>query len=177
MEITKVKCWSKVVQQDTVDHVKISYSEHGKDITLHEFGSNSTAAPEFYAAIKKFRESVCLSCGWNLDLAPSISVREISIKKSEDKEGNDNTVYTAISSLKAGHTTATLKTEVQHKYLPDGFEEAVKEIVEEAEEYVGGKRQQVEMELQEDDGANDPENYDLPEDEDDEPETAFGEDD
>lgn len=150
MEITKVKCWSKIVQQDKVDHVKISYNDHGQEITLHEFGNNSTAAPELYQAIDDLSEPICLACGWNLDLASSISVREITIKPSEDKDGNENTIYTVVSSLKTGHTTTTLKNVINHKYLPEGFEECISDICDEAKEYVEGKRAQVELDLETD---------------------------
>lgn len=165
MNIIKVKYWSKVIQLKSVDHVKISFSDFGQETTIHEFGNNSTASPDFYKAMESFRESVCIACGWNLDLASSISVRELTIKPSEDKEGNDNTVYTVISSLKAGHTSATLRIDIQHKYLPDGFEDGINYIVEQAEKYVEGERAQTELDLPPADEIEELENADQVEEE------------
>lgn len=147
MEITKVKYWTKVVQQESVDHVNIEYSDKGRDMTMHEYGNNSQAAPEFYKAINQFSYSIAVACNLNDDLIDKISVREISIHPSEDKKGEDNTKYSIVASLKAGTSTATLKVEVQHKYVPEGFDDAIFAIVKEAEEYVGGKRAQTELDI------------------------------
>lgn len=145
MEITKVKYWKKTVQQDVVDHVSIAYSENGKEVKVHEFGSNSQAAPDFYFNMESFSKCVAAACNLPDELIDKIAVREISIKKSEDKEGTDNTTYSIIASLKAGTTTAELRCTVQHKYLPEGFEDAMVKITNEAEEYIGGKRAQVSL--------------------------------
>ncbi|MCK9599061.1 MAG: hypothetical protein M0R06_08480 [Sphaerochaeta sp.] len=147
MEITKVKYWSKVVQQESVDHVKIEYSDNGRDVTVHEYGNNSQAAPEFYKAMNDFSASVAAACNLPDEVIVKIAVREVSIHISEDKEGEDNTSYVIVASLKAGTSSVTLKVEVQHKYIPEGFADAIADIITEAEEYVGGKRAQVALDL------------------------------
>jgi hypothetical protein len=147
MEITKIKYWTKVVQQESVDHVKIEYSDNGRDVTVHEYGNNSQAAPEFYKAMSDFSASVAAACNLPDEVVEKIAVREVSIHTSEDKEGEDNTSYVIVASLKAGTSSVTLRAEVQHKYIPEGFDDAISEIVTEAEEYVGGKRAQVALEL------------------------------
>lgn len=160
MNIEKVHYWKKVLQNDNVDHVAISYSEDGKAVTLHEYGNKAVAAPEFYAALENFSESVIAACSLPEELTSSIKVRSVGIKHSEDKEGSNNSVYTVVSSLKAGNTTATVTINLNHKYIPEGFEENLNAIIEEAEEYVNGKRSQVEMDF--DGDVNEEEGEDKP---------------
>lgn len=169
MEFTLIKHWSKDLQNDTVNHVTISYTEDGSDITKHEFGSNSTAAPEFYAEFDNLAPLVCKICGLDKKYNSAVSVREVKIAHSEDKEGDDNTTYTLISSFKAGHATATLKVSINHKYIPEGFEDTIQSLSDEAEEYLGGKRAQTELDLENGESEerlqgnqeNDPENYEI----------------
>ena len=150
MNIEKVHIWKKVLQNDTVDHVEILYSEDSKTVNLHEYGENAIPAPEFFAAIENFSEFVVAACSLPEELTSAIKVRSVSIKQSEDKDFNNNSKYTVVSSLKAGNTTATLTIDVNHKYIPEGFEENLNAIVEEAKEYINGKRNQVEMNFDED---------------------------
>ena len=150
MEITKVKYWSKVVQTETVDHIRIAYSEDDSEMSLHKFGDKAVAAPEFYAAFENFSPVICKTLGVDESLANAISLREISISQSEDKEGNDNTSYSLVCGLKSGHATTELKISINHKYIPEGFKEAVQDIIDEAEEYISGKRSQTELELEPD---------------------------
>lgn len=147
MEITKVKYWTKVVKQNTVDHIKISYKYSDGEFTVHKFGENDVAAPEFYAAFEDFSPIICKLCGLKESMASAFSLREISIANSEDKEGNDNSEYTMVYSLKTGHANTTIKTTINHKFLPEGFAEAIGNIVDEAEEYLNGKRSQTMLDL------------------------------
>lgn len=165
MIIKKVKYWSKVVQNDVVDHVNVSYTKDNQDIVLHDFGNNSTAAPELYKYFDDLSPFVCLICGINKKLESAISVRDVSISPSEDKEGDDNTKYTIVSSLKAGTANATLTVSVNHKYIPEGFDDAINDLIVEAEEYVNGKRAQTALDLPESEAQNDPDESELPEDE------------
>lgn len=162
-----IKYWTKVVQQESVDHVQIKYSVDDKVIDVHQFGNKAVAAPEFYKALEDFSSFVCTAAGLSKDLASAISVREITIKPNEDSEGNDTTIYVVACDLKSGHTATALAIKVQHKFLPEGFGEAILDIVEEAEEYVNGKRAQVEMELDGESNENgDPDDIEGPEDSD-----------
>ncbi|MDD5060693.1 MAG: hypothetical protein PHN44_00210 [Candidatus Marinimicrobia bacterium] len=147
MEITKIKYWTKIVQQESVDHVKIEYSDNGRDVTVHEYGNNSQAAPEFYKAMNDFSASVAAACNLPDELIEKISVREINIKIGEDKEGEDNTHYSIIASLKSGTTVTEIRATVQHKYIPEGFEDSILEIVAQAERYIKGERAQVALDL------------------------------
>jgi hypothetical protein len=175
MNITQVKHWSKTVNNEVVDHVTISYQENGSDVTKHEFGNNSTAAPEFYECFDKMAEYVCKICSIDEKYVSAISVREVKIAPSEDKEGDDNTVYSFTSGFKAGLATATLKVSVNNKYVPENFDDAIQDLINEAEEYISGKRAQVEMDFEpseeaeseqpEDDFSNDPIDYEEDEEE------------
>lgn len=145
MEITKIKVWTKVVKGNTIDHVRIAYNEGETETVVHKFGEDAIAAPEFYADIENLSPYVCKCCGISDDLKTAINVRDISIKPSEDKEGNETTQYTMDCSLKSGHATSSIKVSIQHKFIPEGFEDAVLSLINEAEEYVNGKRQQTEL--------------------------------
>lgn len=145
MEITKVKYWRKIVQGEGTDHVKIAYIEGDKEITMHQSGENATAAPEFYQGFKDMALPVCRACGLPEELATGIRVNSISLASSEDKEGNDNTTYTFSCTLKAGHARAELSVTIQHKFLPEGFEDAVVAITAQAEEYAKGTRGQTNL--------------------------------
>lgn len=147
MDITKVKYWNKNVKQTSVDHVQISYGENENETTLHCHDDNSTAAPEFYAAFENFSPIICKTCGLKESLASALSLREISIAQSEDKKGDDNSKYTLVYGLKSGKANTTVKTVINHKFIPEGFEEALQDITDEAEEYIGGKRTQTELDL------------------------------
>ncbi len=164
MQVTQIKYWSKLVQNEVVDHVTISYRDNGSDVIKHEFGNNSTAAPEFYNDFENLSPFVCKICSMDKKYESAISVRDVKIAPSEDKEGEDNTVYTLTAGFKAGLATATLKVSVNHKNIPENFDEAIQNLVNEAEEYLGGKRAQTEMEFNEDEG---PEPEEEPEEEDD----------
>lgn len=169
MNITKIHYWKNVLQQDTVEHVRICYSVDGKEVNLHEFGNNTVAAPQFYKAMEDFSEHVVNTCGLSSDLVSAIKVRQINISPSEDKEGNNTTKYTIISSLKAGLANAVLTVEVQHKNIPDGFEDAMNDIIVEAEKYVEGERAQTRLNFEEnEDEPYDPEDDEITE-SDDEP--------
>ena len=146
MEITQVKHWSAVVQNEDIDHVTIAYKDNGSDIKKHEFGNNSTAAPEFYGAFEDLSQFVCNIMGIEKKYESAVSVREVKIAQSEDNDGNDNTKYTIHFTFKSGHATTTCKIEINHKYIPENFDDAIQDLINEAEEYIGGKRAQVEME-------------------------------
>jgi len=172
VEITQIKHWSKVVQNENVDHVTISYTDNGSDVTKHEFGNNSTAAPEFYNDFENLSEFVCKITGLSKDYESAIAVREVKIAISEDNDGNDNTKYTLIATFKSGHAITVLNVQINHKYIPEGFDEAIQNLINEAEEYICGKRAQVEMDLESSDeqeeqaeqdpsGETDPDNYEL----------------
>lgn len=149
MEITLIKHWSKVVQNNDVDHVTISYTDNGSDVTKHEFGNNSTAAPEFYNDFENLSPFVCKICSIERKYETAISVREVKISPSEDSDGEDNTMYTFVCGFKAGLATATLTVKVNHKNVPDDFDEAIRNLLNEAEEYLGGKRAQTKLDLDE----------------------------
>ena len=145
MDITKIKHWSNIVQNETIDHVLINYKEGDKIVNYHQFGENAVAAPEFYSDFENMSEMVCKVTGLPKKLSSAISVREVTIAKSEDKDGNDNTKYTITSGFKSGHASTTITTSVQHKYIPEGFDEAIQNLINETEEYIGGKRQQTDL--------------------------------
>lgn len=145
MKITKVKHWTKTVQSESVGHVRVAYTDGDSDIAVHQFGEGAEAEPEFYEAFDNMSPYVCKICGLPEELKTGIQVRDISISPSEDKEGSDTTEYRLTGSLKAGHATSTIIVSVQHKFIPEGFAEAVKWLTEKAEEYVQGVRQQTEL--------------------------------
>jgi len=164
MEITKVKHWSKMVQNETVDHVKISYSDGDKILDLHQVGMRATAAPEFYAAFENMTPVICAACGFKKQFETAIKLREISITRKEDKDGNDTTSYKMECSVKAGHANVSMTVTNQHKFVPEGFDGVVADLINEAEEYVGGKRMQTdafESAEEEEQAENTPENEDL----------------
>lgn len=144
MEVTKVKYWHKTVQNEVVDHVVICHENDGTITSIH---SNSTAAPEFYKAMEDFSIPFAAACNLPDELIEKISVREINIKIGEDKEGEDNTHYSIIASLKSGTTVTEIRATVQHKYIPECFEDSILEIVAQAERYIKGERAQVELDL------------------------------
>lgn len=147
MEIKHIKHWSKVVQNENVDHVTISYTDNGSDVTKHEFGNNSTAAPEFYVGFENLSPFVCKICSLDKKYQSAVSVREVKIAKSEDSDGDDNTTYALTCGFKAGHATVVFKVQVNHKYVPEKFDDAINTLVNEAEEYLTGKRAQTELDL------------------------------
>lgn len=154
MKITKVKYWNKVVNNNMVNHVRIAYSNNGKDIILHEYGPNSEAAPEFYKAMEDFSDVVAEACNFPDEMIDKISVREISIHQSEDKEGEESTEYAIIFGIKSGTTNTTSKAELQHKYIPEKFLEGINSIINEAERYINGVRAQTELDLSAPSGEN-----------------------
>lgn len=145
MDITNVKWWKKTVKGDNVDHVRIGYAEGDMEQSLHQFGDNAEAAPEFYKAFEAFSPIVTKTVGLPEKLATGIKVDSVSITYSEDKEGTENTKYALSCKVKAGHATAVLNVTTQHKFIPEGFEEAMTALVNEAADYVEGKRAQTEL--------------------------------
>lgn len=149
MEITKVKWWKKTVKGETTDHVRIGYNENDKELSLHQFGENAKAAPAFYEAFKAFSPLVATAIGLPAKMASGLIVDSVSISYSEDKEGNENTTYTMSVKVKAGHAGAVLNVSMNHKYIPEGFEDALSDLVGEGEDYVNGIREQTELPLEE----------------------------
>lgn len=146
MVITKAKYWTKAVQSENVEHVRISYIDNegnGTEITMHECGPNAVGTEEFYTAFANLPLYVCKICGLDDSLKTGISCRDISINPNEDKDGNDTTEYKLLCTLKAGHANAVLAVSIQHKFIPEGFEDAVLQLVKAAEKYVEGERNQL----------------------------------
>lgn len=142
MDITKIKYWTKAIKGENVEHVKIGYSDGDADNILHQYGVTAVALPSFYDAFNNLPVYVTKMCGLDEGLKTGIFVRDVSIDPSEDKDGNDTTRYTLIATLKAGHTNAVLAVSVQHKFIPEGFEDAISTLIDEAAKYVAGEREE-----------------------------------
>lgn len=145
MVITKIKYWSKAVAGGNVEHVRIAYIDNegnGTEITMHESGPNAVGTEEFYSAFANLPPYVCLICGLNEQYKTGIFCRDVSIAPSEDKDGNDTTRYDLMCTMKAGHANAVLAVSVQHKFIPEGFAEAIEQLIAAAEKYVEGERNQ-----------------------------------
>lgn len=146
MVITKIKYWSKAVADENVEHVRIAYIDNegnGTEITMHESGPNAVGTEEFYSAFANLPPYVCLICGLNEQYKTGIFCRDVSIAPSEDKDGNDTTRYDLMCTMKAGHANAVLSVSVQHKFIPEGFAEAIEQLIAAAEKYVKGERNQL----------------------------------
>lgn len=145
MVITKAKFWSKAVQGTNVEHVKIGYTDGDTETIVHEQGPCAVATEKFYNAFWNLPLYVTKICGLDEGLKTGIAIRDIALTPSEDKNGNDTTEYKLLCTLKAGHANAVLAVSIQHKYIPEGFELAMKNLIEQAEKYVAGERSQVEL--------------------------------
>lgn len=145
MEITRVKHWTKVVQSENVEHVLIGYDDGDSKHVLHQFDKCAIAAPEFYAAFNNLPVYVCKIMHVGEGLKNGIFVNDVSITKDEDKDGNNTSTYKIISRMKSGHANTCITVTVQHKYIPEGFEQAINALIAEAKEYIGGKREQLEL--------------------------------
>lgn len=172
IKITKVKFWSKAVQGENVEHVKIGYKDLEGDQMIHKVGNTAVATEEFYNAFYNLPIYVCKICALDEELQNGIFCKDVSISPSEDKEGNDTTEYTLLCTLKAGHATAVLSVSIQHKFIPEGFDQAIQTLIREAEAYIEGKRGQIDAfndaeEIQDAEGSDDDpqESLDLDEDE------------
>jgi len=142
MDITKIKYWTKAIKGENVEHVKIGYSDGDADNILHQYGVTAVALPSFYDAFNNLPIYVTKMCGLDEVLKTGIFVRDVSIDYSEDKDGNNTSRYTLFSTLKAGHANAVLVVSVQHKFIPEGFEDAINTLIDEAEKYIDGERQE-----------------------------------
>lgn len=142
MVITKAKFWTKAVQGENVEHVKIAYKDGDSETVIHEQGPNAVGTEQFYQAFWNLPLYVCKICGLDESLKTGIVCKDVSINPSEDKEGNDTTEYKLLCTLKAGHANAALAVSIQHKFIPEGFAEAIDQLVDEAEKYVDGERNQ-----------------------------------
>lgn len=145
MEITRVKHWTKVVQSENVEHVLIGYDDGDSKHVLHQFDKLAIAAPEFYQAFDNLPVYVCKIMHVGEGLKNGIFVNDVSITKDEDKEGNNTSIYKLICRMKSGHANTVISVTVQHKHIPEGFEQAINALIVEAKEYIGGKREQVDM--------------------------------
>jgi len=140
MEITNVHQWSSTVQDESVPHVRVIYSDGNKVLNVHEFGEKAAAAPEFYKAFDDLSPQVVAVCCLPVELQPAIKVRSVKINPKDDKNGDDSTVYTICGTVKAGHASLSFDVSVNHKHVPEGFTEAIDSLIENAGEYVDGKR-------------------------------------
>lgn len=172
MEITRVKHWTKVVQSENVEHVLIGYNDGDSKHVLHQFDKLAIAAPEFYQAFYNLPVYVCKIMHVGEGLKNGIFVSDVSITKDEDKEGNNTSIYKLICRMKSGHANTVITVTVQHKYIPEGFEQAINALIAEAKEYIGGKREQVDMFQQPPEDTGEPESLPV----DDNPEAGSNED-
>lgn len=145
MEITHVKHWSKSIRGENVQHVLIGYNDGDSKHVLHQFDKTAIAAPEFYSAFNNIPVYACKIMHVGEGLKNGIFVNDVTIQKSEDKEGNNTSVYKLTCRMKSGHANTCITITVQHKYIPEGFEQAINALIKEAQEYIGGKREQVDM--------------------------------
>jgi hypothetical protein len=145
MEIKKAKFWSKSVQGENIEHVRIEYKDGDSIHVLHQFDKCAVAAPEFYDAFNNLPVYVCKMAGLGEGLKHGIFVSDVQIEKSEDKHGNDTSIYKLICKLKAGYSNANLIVTCQHKYIPEGFAQAIKKLIDESKEYIDGKREQINL--------------------------------
>jgi hypothetical protein len=145
MEIKKAKFWSKSVQGENIEHVRIEYKDGDSIHVLHQFDKCAVAAPEFYDAFNNLPVYVCKMAGLGEGLKHGIFVSDVQIEKSEDKKGNETTIYKLICKLKAGYSNANLIVTCQHKYIPEGFAQAIKKLIDESKEYIAGKREQLDL--------------------------------
>lgn len=144
--LTRIQHWQKTVKGDTVDHVKIAYKEGDKETTLHQFGEKAVPTPSFCKAFEAMNKPVRIGTGLPESVENGIRVRSISISYSEDKKtGDENTRYLVTCGLKAGHASVSLTVQMNHRYLPEGFEKAFRNLVKQANEYMSGKREQTRL--------------------------------
>jgi hypothetical protein len=145
MEIKKAKFWSKSVHGENIEHVRIEYKDGDSIHVLHQFDKCAVATPEFYDAFNNLPVYVCIMAGLGEGLKHGIFVSDVQIEKSEDKKGNETTIYKLICKLKAGHSNVSLIVSCQHKYIPEGFDQAIKKLIDESKGYIDGKREQLDL--------------------------------
>jgi hypothetical protein len=145
MEIKKAKFWSKSVHGENIEHVRIEYKDGDSIHVLHQFDKCAVATPEFYDAFNNLPVYVCIMAGLGEGLKHGIFVSDVQIEKSEDKKGNETTIYKLICKLKAGHSNVSLIVSCQHKYIPEGFDQAIKKLIDESKGYIDGKRDQLDL--------------------------------
>jgi hypothetical protein len=166
MDITQIKQWSKIkkgkkgASDKLVNHVRVKYKEGNKDIDLHEFDLPSRparAVPEFYKCFDDLRVFVCDICEFPEEDSAKLRINGVSIswheatKNSDEKTG---VIFSCSRSLDNGPNDLHFNTPLRYdthpdpgQCLPDGTMDIIEDLIEHAEKYVGGEREQAEMDL------------------------------
>lgn len=147
--ITKIKQFAKTSQGSTVNHVIIQYQEGNATVTLHEY---ERAAPEFYKLFADLSEHVNTICEFNTHEAERLTVEGVSLTFKEEENGDEKmgTVFTAKRKLFNSRNGLTINTPLKwdehkdpHQKLSQEAFATVEALTVEADEYIEGKREQV----------------------------------
>jgi hypothetical protein len=159
MRITKIKHWKKVSKEETADHVQVDYRDGNMEVSLHE---EQRAAPEFYKLFNELSAHVCKICEFADHENDRTIVTGVSIKYIEQEDGEDTigVVFTARRKLVASPQDLSFSTPIKFEKHNDKDQTLTAEclgivnaLTAEAEEYVDGKREQIEMDLPESEDA------------------------
>jgi hypothetical protein len=149
MQITKIKRSSKIKDGEEVKTVDISYVDGNKEVLFHGYAEPD---PEFHKLFDELSKHVCEICEFSDHEIGRNRVTGVSISYTETEDTDDvqNIVFTVRRKLVASPQPLIYNTPLKHsehndpgqKLSADCFA-TVEALSAEAEEYIGGKKQQI----------------------------------